>query len=180
MIRMHCLTYRCEQSVGSCVARHRRSLRQLDQGRMETGPSIDCAEECGGCGTGRAAAEGTAPAWRRSHYKAKEFPYLDGVATIRQLARLARCEIKAMESRLRRGTSTEDAVAMGPAVEQRGADLYPYKGGEITIKDAARMAGLRTETVRGRIKRGMTMDQAMTAPLRAGPLYTVRKARRSA
>jgi hypothetical protein len=51
-------------------------------------------------------------------------------------------------------------------INQRGFVLHDFNGGKVTATDAAIACGIKPDTVHTRMRRGMTLQQALNTPVR--------------
>lgn len=83
---------------------------------------------------------------------------LDGVTyTVQELAKMSGVAVTTIRWRLENGATVEEAIR-----KESRAKLYPYHGREITIREAAGIAGVSADALKARMRKyGIAMEDAV-------------------
>lgn len=88
--------------------------------------------------------------------------------TLQEIADEAGLSKKLLQGRMRRGMTMREAIDEGhPRCGKSCAKKYPYKGRMLTLTEVSKETGINGDTLRGRVERGCTLEQAVDrgAPL---------------
>lgn len=87
---------------------------------------------------------------------------VDGVfKTVKQWGQVSGINYRTLQSRLRVGMCMAEAIAKGPGTHGKVPELHVVDGEAHTLREWSRVRGISYETLKGRIKRGMSLAEAL-------------------